>query len=141
MFYLEKGFHLGWKVSVLPQKRGFILNWKIIVLSRKRGCFELKSQCLAAKKVIFKLDEQGWVPLFPMSEGAGIDSTPGAGIYDIILTISYVFTLQALEVLWELVFMWLLAKLLRTKLDQPLSSPSLLLLLHHFLLVGGTIYI
>ncbi len=54
--YCEKGVYLGWKVSVLPQKRGFILDWKVSVLSWKGGCFELKSQVFCCKKeVIFKL--------------------------------------------------------------------------------------
>ncbi len=71
-FTVKMGVHLGCKVSVLPQKRGFILDWKVGVLSRKRGRFELKSQCFHAKKGgNFQTGEQGWVSLFPVSEGAG----------------------------------------------------------------------
>ncbi len=53
------GVHLGWKVSVLPQKRRFILDWKVGVLSRKRVHFELKNKCFSTKKgVIFKLENK-----------------------------------------------------------------------------------
>ncbi len=36
------------------------------------GRFQLKSQCFATKKGgYFQTGEQGWVALFPVSEGAG----------------------------------------------------------------------
>ncbi len=70
-FTVKMGVHLDWEVSVLPQKRRFILDWKVSVLLRKRGCFELKSQCLPQKGGNFQTVEQGWVPLFSVSQGAG----------------------------------------------------------------------
>ncbi len=65
MFYCKKGVYFGLKSQC------FIT---------KRGCFQLKSQCLPQKRgVIFKMVKQGWVSLFPVSEGAGsiISSLPG----------------------------------------------------------------
>ncbi len=67
---MKKGVHLGWKVSVLPQKRRFILNWNVSVLSRKRGRLSWKVSVLPQKRGHFQTGEQGWVPLFPVSEGA-----------------------------------------------------------------------
>ncbi len=47
------------------------MDWRVSVLLRKRGRFKPKSQCFAIKKGgNFQTGEQGWVPLFPMSEGA-----------------------------------------------------------------------
>ncbi len=55
------------------RKKGGSFWTEKCVLSRKRGCFELKSQYFAAKKGSnFQTGEQGWVPLFPMSEGAWV---------------------------------------------------------------------
>ncbi len=65
---LYKGCSFALKSHVLLQKRGFILDWKVSVLSRKRGRFELKS-VLPQKGGHFQTGEQGWVPLFPVSEG------------------------------------------------------------------------
>ncbi len=70
-FTVKRGIHLGWKVSVLLQKRGSVWTEKS-VLSRQRGyfwwpvfyrekgsSFRLESQCLAVKKeVIFKLEHK-----------------------------------------------------------------------------------
>ncbi len=68
----KMGVHLGWKVSVLPQKRGFILDWKVSVLSWKRGCFELKSQCFDPKKgVIFKLENKDGYHFFQWESEQG----------------------------------------------------------------------
>ncbi len=38
----------------------------------KRFVLSLKSQCFATKRGNFQTGEQGWVLLFPVSEGAGI---------------------------------------------------------------------
>ncbi len=66
-----KGVFIWAEKSVFyRQKRGFILNWNVSVLLRKRGRFELKGQCFAAKGGHFQTGEKGWVPLFPVSEGA-----------------------------------------------------------------------
>ncbi len=70
VFYRERGVHLGWQVSVLPQKRGFILDWKVSALSQKRGRFELKSQCFATKRGSFSNWRTRIGTIFPVSEGA-----------------------------------------------------------------------
>ncbi len=57
------------RACVLPQKGGSFWTEKS-VLSRKRGHFELKSQFLPQKGGHFQTGEQGWVPLFAVSEGA-----------------------------------------------------------------------
>ncbi len=51
--------HLVWKVSVLPQKGGSFWTEKSVF-------------CLKKKGGNFQTGEQGWVPLFPVSEGARV---------------------------------------------------------------------
>ncbi len=74
-FIVKRGGSFGLKSQCFTTKRGFILDWKISVLSRKRGRFELKSVFCHKKGGHFQTGEQGWVPLFPMSEGAGRSAT------------------------------------------------------------------
>ncbi len=72
---------------VLLWKWGFIFGWKVCFTTKKGVHFELKSQCFITKKGSFwaqksvfcckeggnfQTKEQGWVPLFPVSEGAGV---------------------------------------------------------------------
>ncbi len=45
--------------------------WKVSVYHKKGVHFGLKSQFFHEKEGNFKIGEQGWVPLFPVSEGAG----------------------------------------------------------------------
>ncbi len=83
----EFGKGVNFESSVLPWKRDFIGAKKVSVLPQKRGfIFGLKSQCFITKRVSFwvkklvfcrkkrrhfQTGEQGWVPLVPVSEGAG----------------------------------------------------------------------
>ncbi len=67
------GVHLGWQVSVLPQKRGFILNWKVSVLSRKRGCRWAEKSVFCHKKgVIFKLENKDGYQFFQWVREPGL---------------------------------------------------------------------
>ncbi len=63
--------HLCWKVSVLPQKKGFILDWKSVFYHAKGVILSWKVSVLPQKGGNFQTGEQGWVPLFPVCEGAG----------------------------------------------------------------------
>ncbi len=56
-FTVKKRFHLGWKVSVLSWKRESFWAEKSVFCSKKGSHFQT--------------GEQGWIPLFPVSEGAG----------------------------------------------------------------------
>ncbi len=71
---------------VLPRKRVFIWAEKSVFYRKKGVHFELKSLCFIAKKGLFwaqksvfyhkkgghfQTGKQGWVPRFPLSEGAG----------------------------------------------------------------------
>ncbi len=74
MFYSEKGGSFGLKSQCFTSKKGVHFGLKVSVLSRKRGRFELKSQVFCSQKGgHFQTREQGWVPLFPVSEGVGDD--------------------------------------------------------------------
>ncbi len=73
-FTVKMRVHLGWKVSVLPQKRGLILDWRVSVLLRKRGRFKPKSQCFAIKKgVIFKLENKDGYHFFQWVREPGLE--------------------------------------------------------------------
>ncbi len=63
-FTVKMGVHLGWKVSVLPQKGGSFWTEKS-VFYREKSVYSCK------KGGNFQTGKQGWVPLFPVSEGAG----------------------------------------------------------------------
>ncbi len=64
MFYHRKGGSFWIEKSVFYHEKGVVLSSKVLVMIM---------QCFAAKKGgNFQTREQGWVPLFPVSEGAGI---------------------------------------------------------------------
>ncbi len=70
-FTMKKWGSFRLKSQCFTSKRGLILDWKVSVLSWKRSCFELKSQVFCRKRGgYFQSGEQGWVPLFAVSEGA-----------------------------------------------------------------------
>ncbi len=86
MFYHEKRVHWGIFWYSPPRIWRKRLNFEPNVLPWKKGSLGLKSQCFIMKKVSFWAEkwvfchkeghhfqtvEQGWVPLFPVSEGAG----------------------------------------------------------------------
>ncbi len=58
MFYREKGCSFGLKSQVFYHKKGVFIWAKKSVFCHKKGDH-------------FQTGEQGWVPLFPDSEGAG----------------------------------------------------------------------
>ncbi len=71
-FTVKRGVHLGWQVSVLPQKGGSFWTEKS-AFYRKKGSFWAKKSMFCRKKGgNFQTGEQGWVPLFPVSEGAEV---------------------------------------------------------------------
>ncbi len=57
VFYHKKGVHFGLKIQCFIAKKGLFSAEKS-VFCHKKGCN-------------FQTGEQGWVPLFPVSEGAG----------------------------------------------------------------------
>ncbi len=71
-FTVESGVHLCWQVSFIAKK------W--VHFGLKRQCFIVKNGLFWAEKPVFcrqkgghfQTGEQGWVPFFPVSEGAGI---------------------------------------------------------------------
>ncbi len=68
---MKKGVHLGWKVSVLPQKAGHF-GLKSQCFITKKGSFWAEKSLFCCKKGgHFQTGEQGCVPLFPVNEGAG----------------------------------------------------------------------
>ncbi len=72
MFYHEKGGSFGLKRQCFTAKKGIHFGLKSQCFIAKKGNFYLKSQYFAAKKGgHFQTGEQGWVSLFPVSEGAG----------------------------------------------------------------------
>ncbi len=58
VFTAKKGVHFGLKSECFIVKKGVVLSWKASVLQNKGGHFQT--------------GEQGWVPLFSVSEGAGV---------------------------------------------------------------------
>ncbi len=74
MFYCEKEGSFGLKSQVFYRKNGgSFWTEKSSVLLRKRGRFETKSVFYCKKGGHFQTGEQGWVSLFPVSEGAGYE--------------------------------------------------------------------
>ncbi len=71
-FTVKKRVYLGWKVSVLLEKRegNFRLKSQCFI-AKKRSFWAEKSVFCCKKEGHFQTGEQGWVPLFPVSEGAG----------------------------------------------------------------------
>ncbi len=70
-FTMKKGLHLSWKVSVLSKKRGSFWTEKSVFYHEKGVILSEKFSVLPQKGVHFQTGEQGWVPLYPVVEGAG----------------------------------------------------------------------
>ncbi len=86
-FTMNKGVHLGWKVTVLPQTRWFILIWKVCFIMKKGWFWAEKSVFCHKIGGHFQTGEHGWVPLFPVSEGAWFETLHEADILTIFITL------------------------------------------------------
>ncbi len=58
VFYHKRGGSFWTEMSVFYCKKGVVFSWKVSVLLQKGGHFQT--------------GEQGWVPLFPVSEGVAL---------------------------------------------------------------------
>ncbi len=67
MFYREKGGSFGLTSPCFTTKKGSILDPQFIT---KKGSFGAEKSVLSQKGGHFQTGEQGWVPFFPVSEGA-----------------------------------------------------------------------
>ncbi len=63
-FTVKRWVHLGWKVSVLPQKGGSFWTEKSVFYHEKGVIFSWKVSVLLQKRGHLQTGEQGWVPFF-----------------------------------------------------------------------------
>ncbi len=71
-FTVKMGVHLVWKVKCFTTKKGVHFALKSQCFTTKKGSFWSEKSVFCRKKGgNFQTGEQGWVPLFSVSEGAG----------------------------------------------------------------------
>ncbi len=72
MFYCENGSSFGLKSQCFTPKKGVHFGLKSQCFIAKKGLFSAEKSVFCCKKGgNFQTGEQGWVPFFPVSEGAG----------------------------------------------------------------------
>ncbi len=75
MFYCEKEDSFWLKSQCFTTKKGVHFGLKSLCFITKKGSFGVEKSMFCCKKGgHFQTGEQGWVPLFPVSEGAGLQA-------------------------------------------------------------------